>query len=200
MIIFKKGVREFEPILLTNMVDEGKEPIIEKRASMPYSMTHFDRSVDMKIWNRRFKIYWLWLEGDLTQQEIADTIGYNIWTVNKDLAAVREALRFVPERLDDFIRETYMRMVFTRNEIQQEARAAEKPSDKAKLYDVVADYDKKILERFTQRGGKTDVHIESPDMGKYALEYLAEIYGPEAVEHCLEWMEKKVRFQGAVKR
>ncbi|GAG53898.1 unnamed protein product [marine sediment metagenome] len=87
----------------------------------------------MKIWNRRFKIYWLWLEGDLTQQEIADTIGYNIWTVNKDLAAVREALRFVPERLEDFIRETYMRMVFTRNEIQQEARAAEKPSDKAKM-------------------------------------------------------------------
>jgi len=177
----------------------GKDPIIEKRASMPYSMTHFDRSVDMKIWNRRFKIYWLWLEGDLTQQEIADSIGYNIWTVNKDLAAVREALRFVPERLEDFIRETYMRMVFTRNEIQQEARTAEKPSDKAKLYDIVADYDKKILERFTQRGGKTDVHIESPDMGKYALEYIAEIYGSEAVEHCLEWMEKKIRFERAVK-
>ena len=78
--------------------------------------------------------------------------------------------------------------------------AAEKPSDKAKLYDVVTDYDKKILERFTQRGGKTDVHIESPDMGKYALEYLAEIYGSEVVEHCLEWMEKKVCFQGAIKR
>lgn len=177
----------------------GEDPIIEKHAAMPYSLTPFDRSVDMKIWNRRFKVYWLWLEGDLTQQEIADSIGYNIWTVNKDLAAVREALRFVPERLEDFIRETYMRMVFTRNEIQQEARAAEKPTDKAKLYDIVADYDTKILERFTQRGGKTDVHIESPDMGKYALEYLGQIYGSEAVEHCLEWMEKKIRFEGAIK-
>ena len=45
------------------MDKEGKEPIIEKRASMPYGLTPFDRSVDMKIWNHRFKIYWLWLEG-----------------------------------------------------------------------------------------------------------------------------------------
>jgi len=182
------------------MVDEGREPIIEKHASMPYGLTPFDKSVDMKIWNRRFKVYWLWLEGDMTQQQIADSLGKNIWTINKDLAAVRDALRFVPQRLEDFIRETYMRMVFTRNEVQQEARATKTALDKSRLYSVVASYDMKILERFTQRGGKTDVHIESPDMGKYALEYIGETYGSDAVQHCLEWMEKKIRFAGAIEK
>ena len=116
---------------------------------------------------------------------------------------MRKFLRFVPERIENTIQEIYMRMVMTRNEIQGDARRAEKPSDKAKLWNVVATIDNKILERFTQRTlGKTgqadDARLEAPNLGQYALEYLGETYGPEAVEHCLEWMDKRVRFQSTL--
>ena len=180
--------------------NSSKEIVIEQRASMPYALAPFDRSVDMKIWNRRWKIYWLWLEADVTQEEIAEIVGVDRWTVNKDLAAMREFLRFVPARVENLIQEIYMRMVLTRNEAQGAARLAEKATDKAKLYAVVADLDKKMLERFTQRSGKTDVRIEAPDLGKYTLEYLGETYGPEAVKHCLEWVDKRVRFEGTIKK
>lgn len=183
------------------MVDEGREPVMEKRAAMPYALAPFDRSVDMKIWNRRFKAYWLWLEGDLTQDEIAELLGYDKWTINKDLKAIREYLQFVPQRMEDFIRESYMRMVFTRNEVQQEARSAPKPIDKARLYTIVAALDSKILERFTQRrGGKTEVNIEAPDMGKYLLAYIGETYGSDSVKHALDWVDKKVRHDEYLKR
>lgn len=167
---------------------------------MPYALVPFDRSVDMKIWNRRFKVYWLWLEGDLTQEEIANLLGKDEWTINKDLKAIREYLQFVPQRMEDFIRESYMRMVFTRNEVQQEARNAPKAIDKARLYTIVASLDSKILERFTQRGGKTDVHIEAPDMGKYLLSYIGETYGAEAVKHAIDWVDRKVRHDEYIKR
>lgn len=178
----------------------SKEIVIEQRAAMPYALAPFDRSVDMKIWNRRWKIYWLWLESDLTQEEIAEIVGKDRWTVNKDLAAIREFLRFVPTRVENIIQEIYMRMVLTRNEAQGAARDAKKPADKAKLYAVVADLDKKMLERFTQRSGKTEVHIDTPDLGKLALEYLGETYGPDAVQHFLGWMEKRVRFEDTTKK
>ncbi len=177
--------------------------VIEERADMPYALTPFDRSVDMKIWNRRWKVYWLWLEADLTQEEIGKIVGVERWTIIQDLKAMRKFLRFVPERLENTIQEIYMRMVMTRNEIQGDARRAEKPSDKAKLWNVVATIDNKILERFTQRTlGKTgqadDARLEAPNLGQYALEYIGETYGPDAVEHCLEWMEKRVRFQSTL--
>ena len=177
--------------------------VIEGRADMPYALTPFDRSVDMKIWNRRWKVYWLWLEADLTQEEIGKIVGVERWTIVQDLKAMRKFLRFVPERIENTIQEIYMRMVMTRNEIQGDARRAEKPSDKAKLWNVVATIDNKILERFTQRTlGKTgqadDTRLEAPNLGQYALEYIGETYGPDAVEHCLEWMEKRVRFQSTL--
>jgi len=186
--------------------DNEKPPmdiVIEERASMPYALAPFDRSVDMKIWNRRWKTYWLWLEADLTQDEIGEIVGVDRWTVNKDLKAIREFLRFIPERLENQIQEIYMRMVLTRNEIQADARNAEKPADKAKLWTVVASMDNKILERFTQikTGGKTtEARISTPDLAKLALEYLGEIYGAEAVQHFLGWIEKRVRFEGALKK
>ncbi len=175
--------------------------VMEERASMPYALAPFDRSIDMKIWNRRWKIYWLWLEADLTQEEIAKMVGIERWTVNKDLAAIREFLRFVPQRYEDMLQEIYMRMVHSRNEIQQDARNAEKYSDKAKLWTIVGNMDSKLLERFTQRKGKADVHVDAPassDMGKFLLEYIGETYGPDAVKHALKWMENKVRFATAM--
>ena len=186
--------------------DEEKPPmeiVVEERASMPYALAPFDRSVDMKIWNRRWKVYWLWLEADLTQDEISEIVGVDRWTINKDLKAMREFLRFIPERLENQIQEIYMRMVLSRNEMQADARNAEKPADKAKLWAVVATMDTKILERFTQLRVKGKVEtrverVESGDLGKYVLEYLGETYGPDAVQHCLEWVDKRVRFQSSI--
>ncbi len=96
-----------------------------------------------------------------------------------------------------------MRMVLSRNEMQADARNAEKPADKAKLWAVVATMDTKILERFTQLATKGKVEtrverVESTDLGKYVLEYLGETYGPDAVQHCLEWVDKRVRFQSSI--
>ena len=45
---------------------------------------------------------------------------------------------------------------------------------------------------------RRDARLEAPNLGQYALEYIGETYGPDAVEHCLEWMEKRVRFQSTL--
>ena len=199
----EESTEDSKDIVAAESEKPALDVVIEERADMPYALTPFDRSVDMKIWNRRWKVYWLWLEADLTQEEIGKIVGVERWTIIQDLKAMRKFLRFVPERLENTIQEIYMRMVMTRNEIQGDARRAEKPSDKAKLWNVVATIDNKILERFTQRTlGKTgqadDARLEAPNLGQYALEYLGETYGPEAVEHCLEWMDKRVRFQSTL--
>jgi hypothetical protein len=88
--------------------------------------------------------------------------------------------------------ETYMRMVELRNRIIKDATEVENANSRAKLYDVAAKLELKILERYTQAGRGTDVRISGGgEMGKAVVDYIRETFGPEQLTHFISWYERR---------
>lgn len=188
------GSEELKIEEIPNIEDKDR-PI----GAAPIALAPFDRSVDMKIWNRRWKVYWLWLEGNMTQADIAVMLDVDPWTINKDLAAIREQLRFVPEHLEARINEIYMRIVLARNEAMQAARNAELDHAKAKLYEVAQKWDKNLLDRFTIPGRKGADTTEDNKLLKQFFEYLGETYKAEGVEHYMDWVKRRTALENQLK-
>jgi len=112
--------------------------------------------------------------------------------VRRDLDAVREQLAINPQFNESAVKETYMRMVFLRNEVIKAARMAEKASDKAKLYGVVGKIDAKILERFTLPG-MFQIQEELPqisDNDKIMVDWILLKFGPEVLEELIAYIEQ----------
>lgn len=162
-------------------VSQAIEPIIETRA-------------DIKRENRRFRVYFLYLDGK-SQQGIADILEISRDTVISDLNLILLRLSERPPRDMEGIRQdTYNRMVTLRNEALEESRKATFPMHKAKLMDVAAKLDVKILERFTQLGKGKEVRITGDDdLGKNVVDYLREKFGPEQLDDFIAWYERRVK-------
>jgi len=95
---------------------------------------------------RRFRTYSLYLEG-FSQQEIAEQMGIDRRTVFRYLKSFKNQFN---ENMDSntIVKDIYS-TIKTRSElIQARAESCEKDTDSAKLWKVVAEYDKLLVNRF----------------------------------------------------
>lgn len=152
-----------------------------------------ERNLDIKRENRRFRVYFLYLDGK-TQEEIADILTVSRDTVMEDLNAIRRRIAEQPPWDMETIRqETYMRMVALRNKILEDAEEVENANSRARLYDVATSIELKILERYTQTGGKEVRVTGGGDMGKAVVDYIREKFGPEQLTDFIKWYERRTK-------
>lgn len=171
--------------------DKDEERLAPYVTSPPYG-----RNVDIKIMNRAWKAYWLYLEGSYSMTQIGEMVGgVTRQQVAKDLEWVREQMKFSPKTFEETVREIYIRCVFARNEIMIEARKAGTVYEKAKLWSVVADYDKKLLERFTQI--QKPGAVQPDELGKLAIDFISMKWGGTALDEFKKFFEQRKRVGGS---
>lgn len=151
-----------------------------------------EQNLDIKREARRFRVYFLYLDGK-SQESIAEILTISRDTVIQDLTEIRKRIAERPPWDMETIRqETYMRMIALRNKILADADKVENANSRARLYDVAASLELKILERYTQMGRGTDVRITGGgDMGKAVVDYIKEKFGPEQLTDFISWYERR---------
>jgi len=138
---------------------------------------------DLKIESRRFRVWSLYLEG-LTQEEIAEREGVDRRTIYRDIQALKNRVMEQPQNVDTIYKETYDRILQSAEKVQQRAERAERDSDAAKLWKVVAEFDSIILERFTTNQTPDEIEQEKEDMlnqHKAMIDYIIQKLGPEGI-------------------
>jgi len=127
-----------------------------------------------------------------SQESIAEVLDVSRSTVTEDLSEIRRRIADRPPMDMEAIRqETYQRMNILRMETIQAARESVSVNGKAKLYEVAAKLDLKILERYTQPGNKGLAAGKSANIGMAVVDYISEKFGPEELQKFMTWYEKR---------
>jgi len=158
----------------------------------------YETPIDIKREHRRFKVYFLYLDGQ-TQESIADILGVHRDTIVNDLNIVLNRIKDRPPMDMEMIRtDTYMRMVTMRNKILEDAERAENFNSKANLYEVAAKMDMQILQRYTQPGKESTK--TASEMGEAVVDYIREKFGPEQLKDFVEWYERRNASKNRLKK
>jgi len=133
------------------------------------------------------------------QEKIAEVLGVSRSTVVEDLTNIRERIsRRPPLDMEAIRQETYQRMTMLHDETVEAARAAASVNGKAKLYEVAAKLNQKILERYTQPSSKGGAS-KAPDLGIAVVDYIKEKFGPEELQKFMAWYEKRSQVETRIK-
>ena len=157
-----------------------------------------EQNLDIKRERRRWAVYMLYLE-QKSQEDIAEVLDISRSTVVEDLTEMRRRIANRPPIDMEAIRqETYLRMTTLRLETIEAARASNSVHGKAKLYEVAAKLDTKILERYTLPGSKPAASKGS-DIGMAVVDYIKEKFGPEELQKFMGWYEKRSNAETRIK-
>jgi len=174
-------------------VEEGAIELVEKR---------YPRNMDMRIEYRREFAYFLWLKGK-SLREIGDILGVSESTIWLDLKSIRAVLNLQPRSMEQIRHETLLSMrlihadiLTTIEEAKEVKNAKGQPAVRydhlAKLYDVAASLDEKILERYTLPGTSPEVTAKADEQILAMIDYLEAKLGPEALTDFQEWWKARM--------
>jgi len=148
--------------------------------------------------------YMLWLRG-YKQHEIEDITGYERTTIYRDIKRVMDRLGATPRDMESIRQMALMSLRLTRAEVMSTIRKAEDlPVGKvpyghiARLYDVAAGIDEKILERYTQTGGAQSTTSASDlEKSNIILDFIISKFGPEALDGFQDYYTRQLALKKA---
>uniref|UniRef100_A0A6M3MCD5 Uncharacterized protein n=1 Tax=viral metagenome TaxID=1070528 RepID=A0A6M3MCD5_9ZZZZ len=159
----------------------------------------YETPIDIKREHRRFRVYFLYLDGQ-TQESMASILGVHRDTIVNDLNIILNRIKERPPMDMEMIRvDTYMRMVTLRNKILTDVEKVENANSRANLYEVAAKMDMEILRRYTQPG-KEASDAKSSEMGEAVVDYIREKFGPEQLQDFVEWYERRSTSKNRLKK
>lgn len=170
---------------------DEENPIIpsKDKFSMPGLRDEYPGAIKREV--RKEWVWFLWLTQH-TQEEIAGIVGCSRGTVVNDLNDMKEQLAKHPIDHEHVRQLALIQMRFAFAEIIHAARDAESEHAKAKLYDVAAGIQEKILDRFTQAATINQRAVKSEmDRAQALIEYMIEKYGPDSLDGFEEWYTKR---------
>lgn len=182
------------------MVDKTVEN--EENEAIDLTEKRYPRNMDIRIEYRREFVYFLWLRGK-SLKEIGGIVGVSESTIWLDLKAVRAALNLQPRNMEQIRHETLLSMRLIHADILstiEEAKEVKNPKGQpavrydhvAKLFDVAASLDEKILERYTLPGTTPEVTAKADEQILAMIDYLESKLGPEALTDFQEWWKGRM--------
>lgn len=131
--------------------------------------------------------YMLYLQGK-KYREIEEITGFERTTIWKDIKRVIARLGAVPQDMESIRQMALMSLRITRSEALASARKAQQAQggravpygSVAKLFEVAADIDKTILQRYTQAvplGSRSDI-----EKSKIIIDFMVNKFGPESLD------------------
>jgi len=115
------------------------------------------RNVDLKLNERRSKVYLLYATGNLTKKAIAEKLHTSETTIDRDLEAIRREMTFtetvIPETINwDNVRKEALDSLRAEKILllQAHEESSGKPWTQARILAIMKDIDVRILERVAQ--------------------------------------------------
>lgn len=148
--------------------------------------------------------YMLWLQGK-KYWEIEAITGWERTTIWKDIKLMMARLGATSSDMESIRQMALMSLRITRSEVLAAARKAQKVTDGravpygslAKLFEVAADIDKMILQRYTQPGAS---HGSRPDIekSKIIIDFMVSKFGPESLDDFDEYYTRHLTLKKAI--
>lgn len=184
-------------------VDEQALMDAEEQKLMDFEPSKLPK--DIKREAREEWHYMLWLQGK-KYGEIEAITGFERTTIWKDIKRMMARLGATPSDMESIRQMALMSLRITRSEALAAARKAQVVQaggravpygSVAKLFEVAADIDKVILQRYTQpgasHGSRSDI-----ERSKIIIDYMVNKFGPESLDDFDEYYTRHLTLKKAI--